>query len=364
MKTNSTPRMINYILSSILVALLIFGCKKPPICIPIVNDGNTLINLTWQDITCPGSFDTQPTGNEMTIQTGNQFLYPAFNPNNPYEFICYQIVADSGSQTQLKHQLIKFNLNTGTKTIILENVSIVGKPAWSKSGWIAYKNIENGLIYIFNEQLGMSLPFSNFPNGGNRDENLTWINDDTLLWGGLDINLKPYLKTRTIGEETINTLAYGSPAQNGEEFTVSTNDILLARNSDNTFSFVDLKEGINNWQSESFSLGGTKYGSVNWNANNQKFYVPVMGNLEVSGLYEVDFVTKNTSKIYDFCQKRFIKEAVCSPDGKYLLIQKIERSFIPDPNDSIIGLGGQIIENSSIWLYDVQTKKEAKIKLE
>lgn len=88
-----------------------------------------------------------------------------------------------------------------------------------------------------------------------------------------------------------------------------------------------------------------------------------MGSPEVAGLFEVNFPSENVTRLIEVCDKEYIKEAICTPSGDKLIFQKIERTLIPGP-DPEISIGGKLIENSSLRLFDLNTHKEARLPLD
>lgn len=355
-----------------LVITLLLGCQKEDLCLPQSFD-SSIIDLKWMTPNCPGDFEENPTNMEEIIHLGSQFSAPAFNPNNPYEFCYYQIVADSGSQVEIDHRIVKFNLQTGEKSIVLNNTKVVGNLAWNKKGWIAYQNDDNGSIYAIHNQSHEIVQMSDI-EGFPIDKNLAWINNqDTLIWGGVDVNMVPYLKLNTIdNDEEEEFLVYGEPAAINNEFAISPKNELLARgqnslNSGCEFYKVDFDKILAPWNSFTIPLNGSKFGRVNWHADGNKFYVPMTGSLETAGLFEVNYKTFAINKLYDFCDQQFIYQAVCTPNGKYLLIQKIKRKHLINPNppdDFPWGIDNHIVENSKLWLYDLEMGKEAELPLD
>jgi hypothetical protein len=73
------------------------------------------------------------------------FYQPCFNPNNPDEFVCYyQNITRSGAPEHF--QIIKYNLKTKTKTVLIEfddyNLFTPRHNLlWTKSDWIIFNDI-------------------------------------------------------------------------------------------------------------------------------------------------------------------------------------------------------------------------------
>jgi|SRR5690554_127173 len=362
---------MKYLSIIIIISFAVFSCKKEDICI-LNNYNHSIIDLDWKSPECSGDFEVTPTNMEEIIHLGNQFSSPAFNPNNPYEFCFYQIVADSGSQIAINHRIVTFNLQTGTKKVILNDTKVSGNLAWNKQGWIAYQNASNGAMYAINANT-QEIKQMSIIEGYPIDKNLTWINgSDSLIWGGADINMVPYLKFNKIdSDEEEEILVYGEPASIYNEFTISSKNELLARgqhslNSGCEFYKVHFDDILEPWNSFTIPLNGSKFGRVNWHVDGNKFYIPMTYSVETAGLFEVNYNTLEINKLYEFCEKQFIYQAVCSPNGKYLLIQKIERDYIIDEEhaDDPTGIYNQIVENDKLWLYDLTTNKETPIPLD
>jgi hypothetical protein len=353
-------RKINivFVFSGIIMFLILNSCKKEEL---ICSTFGFTKNLIWEDSGCDESFEQPPTGDEFRIQEGNQFMYPAFNPNDPYEFVYYQIAADSGSQLITGHHLMKFNYKTGVKTKLLDNVEIVGHPAWNLEGWIAFKTINAGFLYIVRDDGSQLSQFSKIPYG-NLDNGLTWLNgSNTLLWGGGQANGTSFINTKTIGDQDKKQIYFNSGVFN--IFMVSPNNILIADNASNYYVTIDLNLDSLYHQLRQFNHNGSPYGKMNWHVDGRRFYMSFVGSLELAGLFEIDFPSGEVSRLIRFCDKEVIKEAICSPLGDKLILQKTDRTLIPGP-DPTVSIGGYLIENSSLWLFDLETRKETRLPLD
>lgn len=63
------------------------------------------------------------------------FSKPCFNPSNLDEFICVQ-------HNENATMLIKYNLASLEKTVLVENLDIASRPVWGRSGWIVFHSFE------------------------------------------------------------------------------------------------------------------------------------------------------------------------------------------------------------------------------
>lgn len=345
--------------TSLILSISIFlfsACKKENLnCLPV----GSIDRLEWESADCNESFTVLPGGGGTT-STGNQYKYPVFNPNNAYEFIYYKIVKDSGSSVEIDHQIIRYNLLTNQESIILTGTEISGNMAWNKDGWIALKPAMEPFIYLVKDDGSQFSQFSNIPTG-NFEVNLTWLKDgNTLLWGGQNL-IGTYLKTKKIGDLSEAQMNLGN-AHINYEFDVSPNNLLLTPKSNNylDFNLVDLnQENLNNTFLEYTTQQGFKHGRVNWHVDGERFYVSFYENNGSSHLYEINYKTGYVTEVLENCHKEVVEEAICLSSGKHLMLQKVEREVIV--NGSPTSNGNGLIENYSLWLFDLKTRKEARI---
>ncbi len=83
------------------------------------------------------SFGVLPS---LTYFSNERFQYqaPYFNPNNVNEFVY------NYKDFELdEYKLMKYNIQTGEKTVLANNVKIISQPKWSRKGWIAFDNVFN-----------------------------------------------------------------------------------------------------------------------------------------------------------------------------------------------------------------------------
>lgn len=149
------------------------------------------------------------------------------------------------------------------------------------------------------------------------------------------------------------------------DFAISSKKQLIAPVNHFTYNTVDFSLNsppqIQSFQS---SLNaGSFYGGLCWDKNGDKFFITKVGASNTAGLYVIDFFNGTATKLIQFCDTKRIKYINQSPDGSKLIYQKVNRINIT-PEFDVWNFGGETLETSSIWLYDVQTKKEAKINLE
>lgn len=357
MKTNyfiKTP------LSIVLIAFFLFSCKKEK---PQIHGGDIFENLAWQSSTCNETDPVFPAING-TSALGNQYKYPVFNPNNPYEFAYYKIVKDSGSAVAIDHQIVKYDLLYKQETVLLTGTEITGPFVWNKDGWIALKKRGTPIIYILKDDGSQLTSFAyNMMTGASEyDFNLTWLKQgNTLLYGRNQGQNQSYLQTQTIGDATVKYIPI-DPAYYGTDFAVSAKNILISPKSESFLNFyiTDINPGVLTTTSLYVSgLQGTILGGINWHPDGAKFYISFYEDGGTASLYEINYLTDSKTKLVETCNRSLIQEAIYGPFGDYLLLQKLERDIIGEPGT--VTDVADIIENSSIWIFDLKTKKEARL---
>jgi len=111
-----------------LISVCFQNCEKDSICA--------------QEEKCE-NFPTPDGGVSVVSQKPYQRHAPCFNPNNANEIIYVK-------NSNYKYQLVKYNLQTKSETILLENTFIVGQPKWGKNGWIVFSKLDLN-VYLIKE---------------------------------------------------------------------------------------------------------------------------------------------------------------------------------------------------------------------
>jgi hypothetical protein len=292
----------------------------------------------------------------------HRFQYKAscFNPTNSNEFIYYY--KDNESNV---FQLVKFNLQTKQKTVLVNSFKIHGQPDWSSNGWIAFTRVHGYVDHIFIVK----------DNG----DSLTQITSATA-------NLNPFWN------DEANELYWTHSPDLGSQWYLlkKINNILVTDTVSDIGGFhnVDVLNGkllnIRNLESGGFNGNPTYYGyhilnsppftqhnfivignsfgatsGITWHPSGSFFYVSHSGG-NGRGLHKISL--NGVSKpLIKHCDNKRYSIISCSPDGKNLIAERVD-SFLEYNNEN--EPTGKIIEKSSIWLIDTETLKETKINLE
>jgi hypothetical protein len=288
-----------------------------------------------------------------------QFQTPYFNPNNSSEFIF-----NYRDYSLNEYKLIKFNIQTGIQTELANNVKIISQPKWSRKGWIAFDNVYNANYQIWvvkenGDSLNqMSIDGGNvFPVWDSSGENLFWQHSPYSPTGhpfylfkqGL-YNLFPdtILTTNNVnsGYSGYNDISIDNQLIS-KTYIGNKNHIGYAEINNLSFtSLIDLEE------SNLIGLTG-----LCWSNNSQLAYFTV----SKFGLFKLNIKNGNYFKLISFCDSKRYKCISCSSDGSKLIGERITSYVVKDSKGKPTG---QIIENSCIYLIDLQTLKETKINLD
>lgn len=286
-----------------------------------------------------------------------QYQTPFFNPNNDDEFVY------NYKDFELdEYKLIKYNIQTGIKTILVENVKIISQPKWSGKGWVAFDNVfnQNYQISIVKDNGDSISQFTSstynlFPVWNSIGDNLFWQHTPVL-------GVPYYFLKQGLYEQTSDTVLFPNGLNNGfATFNdVSMDNQLISKTgigNQNHIGFTNLDSPnfvslINLDNSNLVGLEG-----LCWSNNSQTAYFTIYKN----GLYKLNVNNGSYTKLISFCDSKRYKSISCSSDGKKLIGERIDSFLVKDEEGNPTG---QIMENSSIYIIDLETLKETKITLE
>jgi Tol biopolymer transport system component len=284
-----------------------------------------------------------------------QYKSPCFNPLNSNEFVYYYKDNESGV-----FQLIKFNLLTNQKTILVNDVKIHGPPKWSKKGWIAFTSqpslyVEHIFVVKDNgdslTQITSSISNLN-PFWCENGEKLFWTHSPDLgsQWYLIRHNLL-YHSTDTISEDWGANVSDLHTNLLLHKKNLNTNPVYGYFNIDSSPLLHSDFNPICNF------VGGTS--GISWHPSGVYFFV-THSNGEGRGLYKID-INGQISPLIKHCDSKRYSIISCSKDGKKLIAERVE-SFLERDSDN--NPTGKVIQKSSIWLIDTETLMETRINLE
>jgi len=282
-----------------------------------------------------------------------QYKKPQFNPNNNDEFIYVY-----NDLELFEKQLIKYNLKTLTKTVLVDNARLVTQPKWSRKGWVAFDNVITYKTSILKD------------NGDSLTDFATNAASIYTAWDATGSNLyyqhtpalgvPYYLFKQNLETKIIDTILFPYDEHSG--YAVF-NDISIDNKIISVVGINNQKHiGVTNLDDFSFkSLINLEADSLRaeglcWSNTSDFAYLSAY----LDGLYRIDISTGEYELLLEYCSSKQYKNISCSPDGTKIIAERIDSYVDKDVNGNITG---KIVQNSSIYIFDLLTLTETKINL-
>jgi hypothetical protein len=290
-----------------------------------------------------------------------QYKAPHFNPNNSDEFVYH-----FRDYEQNKFQLVKYSIQTQQRTIIAESGEIYRQPKWSRNGWIAYTHRVNYVdhIYIVKENGDSLIQYTEnvsnmYPAWSSMGSVLYWMHTPNL-------GVPYYFLKQKINTLTFDTLSKYGDAHNGyiRYNTISKSNHLLSLaliNNNPHIAVASLDEEIFSFSSIANMNQVFDYPIVSglcWSHDEEYVYATI--GFQDNGLYKIGVNTSSCELLISFCDTKRYESISASSDGKYLVGERVD-SYLQLDGES--NPTGEIVENSSIYLINLQTLEETKIDL-
>lgn len=292
-----------------------------------------------------------------------QYASPYFNPLNSNEFV-YQFI----DYESLSFQLRKFNIETKDNELLMDDIKVIYQPKWSRSGWIATDNYFDHQIWIVKDS-GDSLKkvtnitFNFFPVWNNMGTSIHFVHAPNYGIPNF------YLKTSINGSHSTDTILWPSGPFQGRASCgdISPKNDLVA----GTFIESSYTIGVGHLENLNLDKVVDMYETFNvdnptglcWNYDGTKIFISIYNNGtdRISGLFEVDIYSGQITKRMDYCFDQQYSKISASPNGDYLIGERIDSYYRLNENGEPNGV---IVENSSIYLIDLLTMEETRISLE
>jgi hypothetical protein len=338
METKIKIRLL--LLSTVLIEVM--SCKKD---VPLIIDSPKNENCY--------AFENLPPLNYFSEERF-QYKTPYFNPNDANEFVYNYRDNQLG-----EYKLMKYNMQTGLKTELVNNVKIVSQPKWSRKGWIAFDNIFNYQLWGLKDGGDSLTQFTSsssniFPAWNSTGDTIYWHiigSPYYLLKQGLYSNIRDTVLKP-------NDSNFGYAAHND----ISIDNKLLSETNINNKAHIGYTNlnpisfnSLINIQQNIPSLINLE--GLCWSNNSQIAYFTIYN----VGLFKIDVANGSYTKLMEFCNSKRYGDISCSSDGTKLIGERVD-SYLEKNNEG--NPTGKIIENSSIYLIDLQTLAETKINLE
>jgi hypothetical protein len=284
-----------------------------------------------------------------------QHKAPSFNPLNSNEFVYYYKDNELGV-----FQLVKYNMVTNQKTILINSVRIHGQPKWSNNGWIAFTEQPSSYvehIFVLKDNGDSLTQITSSP----ANLNPIWDNiTSELFWThSPDLGSEWYLFRQKLNHHTHDTVDHNW----GVNISDLRNNLILHKRNINGipyYGYFDLANSLptqNSFYPISNLIGATS--GISWHPSGLFFYI-THSNGYGRGLYRINLYG-DVEPLVEHCDSKRYSIIHCSSDGKKLIAERVD-SFLEYNNES--NPTGKIIQKSSIWLIDTQTLKEEKINID
>ncbi|MCF8374335.1 MAG: hypothetical protein K9H64_22120 [Bacteroidales bacterium] len=315
---------------AIVIMISIIGCKRE----------TTYIDDCDCCLPCKELEHQDGLVSDVIYHSPEQYKFPCFNPNIENEFIYYYT-----NTTQNQAQLIKYNIATHEKKVLINDFHLIGPPKWGKNNWILLNNSFQEIWKIKNNGDSLSIVATGgcniFPNWDSTCKNIVYVYSTNC-------GIPSYIISKDLKSGNSDTIYCG----NGRLLTLSANDMLAK-----TEVYYDLY--ISSLSDQLLWSQITDVGKVA-----EKFIValcwhPFKETLFYSrgydGVYKINFNDSLEIKIKNACNSRFYMGISVSPDGENFLVERVKAYYKN---------GYGLTEDSEIYIMDIDGCNERKIVLE
>ncbi len=343
-------KIIKYTLLSAFFLCSVLACRKDKPIPEFVPD----IDVD-DDTSCYNFVETGPYLFYI-VEENEQYLSPHLNPNNDNEFVYFY-----RNYSANKRQLIKYNMVTKHKQILVDDVLIISRPKWSKKGWIAFDSYPDYNLWTIKDNGDSLTVFSSntthlHPVWDTSGDNLYWLHSTNLTFPHY------YLK-KGLYDSVVDTVLQDGDANIG----IATYSDIKFDNKLLAITYINNKKdvAITDLNAINFTslvgnetvFGDVKPASVCW-SNTEEFVYLSYANF---GLYKHNVSTGSYDRLIEYCDSKYYGSLSCSSDGQTLLVL---RGDSYKKKDSLGNPVHPIHVKSSIYLIDLNTLVETKINLD
>jgi hypothetical protein len=339
-------------LTSLTLLGLIFltSCKKDKTPFPFEPAYNDLQH-GWMEEPTESDFEEPQTVTPYFTNYKFQYRVPQFNPSNPDEIVYYYENSENNLQ-----QLVKYNLKTTQKTVLTNNMRIIGEPAWSSQGWIAFAHYPSYQIYLVKDDGTGLVQFTQ--NSANLCPQ--WSADGNYLYWGYSANLGQNGKwlRKSLSNLSVDTITFGS--SDPQSFPVfvtkisTSNKLLTEKIIDNIWYWVHthLEESPFNFIPITENSEFPNYANHRcWSHDSQYFY---LSHYAIGEIFKVKVSDGSYELFRPQYYANWIQTIDASPEGKYLVAERVDKFNLFEPDGSIAPPTGL---RHRIQLIDLETKK-------
>lgn len=344
-------------LVTIVILLASAGCRKDsPVDVTTPPTDTSDMGVVCED------FPPESIFSWNMISTGSQHRMPCYNPNDQNEIIYIREI-----EGQILPELVKYNINSKSEVVLLNDLNIQSAPKWSKTGWIVF-HLFSGVNQVWKVRddgtdltqltFGSSDLYPNFNATGDR---IVYFRGTNYSNSELEENPDLYLEAKMIflnleGEvidsiliENIISQTKGGQFyyQNWKYAEIQLEETYLIGGTDN---FYGIYKATNDYEEleeiHVWDLSVAPRQDASSLAYSDGFLYYTKGK---NSLYKLNTDNGIVEMMREGCDTKNYNHVVVSPDGKKLLVEKIISTVIDSET---------IDEQREIWTIDIATNHE------
>jgi len=312
----------------IFTIIFIAGCKKDPV------DKN--------DCKCCTDCTTLLEPIIPTIyQNQYQYKFPCFNPKNNNEIIFFNQDLDNNI-----NQILKLNLVSKQKTVLINDIIIISQPRWGLNDWIILNTINHEIWKI--KSNGDSL--AKIVSGGSNLYPAYNNNYTELIYTySLNAGIPYYILRKNINTNKTDTI-FNSRAK---YLTVSNNNKLVCIGDYSTN--LQLSELSNNLMWNNLTNvnveGQNQIKGISWHSNCTDIYYTRF----LKGLYKINIFEKKEVKIKNSCNSKKYTILSISPDDSKIVVERIN-GYVSSDN--------KLYNDSRLYIMNIDGCNEQEIQIQ
>jgi Tol biopolymer transport system component len=248
------------------------------------------------------------------------------------------------------------------KTILTNGIQILNEPAWSSNGWIAFTHFPDFQKSLIKDDGSQLSPLTSI----NLSLDPQWSENGQFLYYATGQQLtQPFDLVRfNIITHQIDTLHFlnGYEAISARQTKIKNDLVLSLGLFNNELYYVKADLNDSNLQIEPIIAANfnnlTETKSKCWSHDSQHIYLAYYATGDI---YRVTVATGEIEQIRSDCFGRWLHSIAASPDGKYLVVEKVDLRFTILPD----GWASSAIRmRSHVTLIDLQTGQMKDLDLE
>ncbi|MFN0033178.1 MAG: hypothetical protein ACKVOR_13540 [Flavobacteriales bacterium] len=328
--------------SILVLALIASTCKKEKTTATGAVVFDTTVHCS-ESVDSVYAFPPCPDGVAICFPTEASCLndtlwkFPCFNPNNPNE-ICY-----IERKPQSTSRFLKYNILTGEKTLLYENITYGGQPIWCKNNWAYFAGFGKNVARI-NMSSGAKEMLTNL----NQDR---WVTPNIItgecMFARYVTNAEMYgIKIDPNGTviDTVSRIPRGDWRHNIGTSGIGHTMLLIRNYSTGTLDTL-----------YEFPVQQGSIQNIKIHPNNKDVYFT---QFYIDGMYKVNIDSKELTLVKEGNNSLWYDNFSISQDGQKIVFEKVYCQYL------VPGAMAPVSMKTEIWLMDIDGCNERKLNLD